>query len=71
MDNVHMFRPRFGGMLLRAVPEESPVHADVEAAFTEWAAEAAADNKAEPIPIRDLVAVQGGSILAVVREALG
>jgi hypothetical protein len=71
MDNVHMFRLRFGGMLLRAVPEESPVHADVEAAFTEWAAEAAADNKAEPIPIRDLVAVQGGSILAVVREALG
>lgn len=70
MDNVHMFRLRLGGMLLRAVPDESPVHAEIESTFEEWAGEAAADNKAEVIPIRDLVAVQGEAILATVRHAL-
>ncbi|MBV9292837.1 MAG: hypothetical protein JO222_10350 [Frankiales bacterium] len=68
LDNVHMFRLRFGGMLLRAIPPDSPVHASAETRFTEWAAEAAADNKAEPIPIRDLVAIQGGAILASARR---
>ena len=69
-DNVHMFRLRLGGMLLRALPAESPARADVERAFDEWCAEAAADHKAEPIPIRDLVAVQGESILAAAAYAL-
>ncbi|HEU5035159.1 MAG TPA: M14 family zinc carboxypeptidase [Mycobacteriales bacterium] len=71
MDNVHMSRLRLGGMLLRAVPTGSPAHADAEAVFSTWVAEAAADNKAEPIPIRDLVAVQAGSILAAAQHMLG
>lgn len=71
IDNVHMFRLRLGGMLLRAVPEESAAHADIASTFDEWAAEAEADNEAEPIPISDLVAVQGGATLAAVRHVLG
>jgi hypothetical protein len=67
-DNVHMFRLRLGGMLLRAVDPDSPTHAEVSATFDAWAAEAAADNKAEAIPIRDLVAVQAGAILATARH---
>ena len=67
-DSVHMFRLRLGGMLLRAVAETSPVHAEVAATFDAWAAEAAADNKAEAIPIRDLVAVQVGAILATAQH---
>jgi len=70
VDNVHMFRLRLGGMLLRAVPPDSPSYGDIAATFDEWVAEAAADNKAEPIPIRDLVAVQAGATLATVRHAL-
>lgn len=70
MDNVHMFRLRLGGMLLRALPEGTPAHAEAEASFSEWSAEAAADNKAEPIAIRDLVAVQAEAILAAVEQSL-
>lgn len=70
-DNNHMFRLRLGGMLLRALPPESPVLADAERLFAEWCAEAAADNKAEVIPIHDLVAVQGGAVLATVEHVLG
>ena len=69
-DNVHMFRLRMAGMLLRAVPEDDPAHAAVEALFTEWCREAEGDGAAKPIPIRDLVAVQGGAILATVQHSL-
>lgn len=70
MDNVHMFRLRLGGMLLRALPADAPTHEAAERLFTTWCAEAAADNRAQPIPIADLVAVQAGSILAVTAHAL-
>lgn len=70
-DNVHMSRLRLGGMLLRALPADSPARAEVERVFSDWAAEAAADNKSEVIPIRDLVAVQGKAILATVEHVLG
>jgi hypothetical protein len=69
-DNLHMSRLRLGGMLLRALPADSPARADAERVFDEWCAEAAADDKASVIPIRDLVAVQAGSILAAVEETL-
>ena len=67
-DNVHMFRLRLGGMLLRAIEPGSPVHAQAAATFDAWAAEAATDNKAEAIPIRDLVAVQAGAILVTAQH---
>ena len=70
IDESHMTRLRLGGMLLRALPADAAVRADAERTFDAWVAEAAADNKAEPIPIRDLVAVQGGAILAAVEHAL-
>jgi hypothetical protein len=69
-DNLHMFRLRLAGMLLRAVQAGSPAREDIERTFDEWCAEAAADNKAEPIPIRDLVAVQAGAILATAHHVL-
>jgi hypothetical protein len=69
-DNLHMGRLRLGGMLLRALPADSPVRAEAEQLFEEWCAEAAADDKAEVIPIRDLVAVQAGSVLAAVEECV-
>jgi hypothetical protein len=70
MDNVHMFRLRLGGMLLRALDPSSPVLAEAEALFAGWCSEAAADNQAETIPIADLVAVQGGAILATVQHVV-
>jgi hypothetical protein len=70
MDNVHMFRLRLGGMLLRALPARSPVRAEAEDVFTGWCAEAAAGSRSEVIPIKDLVAVQAGAILATVQESL-
>jgi hypothetical protein len=70
MDNVHMFRLRMGGMLLRALPPGSPVRAEAEELFSGWSAEAAADSKSELIPIEDLVAVQAGAIVATVQESL-
>jgi len=70
MDNVHMFRLRLGGMLLRALPEGSPVRAEAEDLFSGWCAEAAADSKSEVIPIADLVAVQVEAILATVAESV-
>ena len=69
MDNVHMFRLRLGGMLLRAL-DDSPVREEAEQQFAAWCAEAAADNKAEVIPIEDLVAIQADAIVATVRESL-
>jgi len=70
MDNVHMFRLRMGGMLLRALASDSPVRAEAEDLFSGWCAEAAADSKSEVIPILDLVGVQAGAILATVTESL-
>lgn len=70
LDNVRMFRLRLGGMLLRAIPVDSPGHDAAERTFAGWAAEAAADNRAEPLPIVDLVAVQAGAILAAIEHAL-
>jgi hypothetical protein len=69
-DNLHMSRLRLGGMMLRAIPPESPALAEAERVFASWCAEAAADDKASVIPIRDLVAVQAGSVLAAVEETL-
>ncbi len=70
MDNVHMFRLRLGGMLLRALDPASPVLAEAEALFASWCGEAAADDRSVTIPIADLVAVQGGAILATVDHVL-
>jgi hypothetical protein len=70
IDTCHMLRLRMAGMLLRAVPADAPSRADIERTFGAWCAEADADNKAEPIPIRDLVAVQGGAILVATAHAL-
>ena len=69
-DNLHMGRLRLGGMLLRALPDDSPARPEAERLFEEWCAEAAADDKAQVIPIRDLVYVQAGAVLAAVEEAL-
>ena len=69
-DNGHMVRLRMAGMLLRAVPRDAAAYRDVEATFEQWCAEAEADDRAEPIPIANLVAVQGGAILAAARHAL-
>lgn len=70
-DSVHLSRLRLGGMLLRAIPAENPACDDVRSVFDEWAAEAAADSKAEPIPIMDLVGVQAAAILATVEHVVG
>jgi hypothetical protein len=69
MDNVHMFRLRLGGMLLRALAD-SPVHEEAEREFASWCALAAADSKAEVIPIEDLVAIQVEAVLLTVEESL-
>ncbi|WP_234031228.1 M14 family zinc carboxypeptidase [Mycetocola zhujimingii] len=73
-DLVHMFRLRFGGMLLRAF--EAEVNAGTAPAelrritermlslYTGWQREAADDDNAEVIPISSLVGVQYGAILA-------
>lgn len=70
MDNVHAFRLRLGGMLLRALGPDSPVAGRAEELFSTWCAEAAADDQAETIPIDDLVAVQSGAIFATAEQAL-
>lgn len=70
MDNVHMFRLRLGGMLLRALGPDNPATARAEELFRSWCAEAAADDQAEIIPLADLVAVQSEAILATAEQAL-
>jgi hypothetical protein len=62
-------RLRMLGMLLRALPTDSAQRTDAEKLFEQWAADAAAGSKADVIPIRDLVAVQIGTILAAVESA--
>jgi hypothetical protein len=69
MDNVHMFRLRLGGMLLRALGS-SPVGDEAEQQFAAWCALAAADSKAQVIPIEDLVAIQVEAVLLTVEESL-
>jgi hypothetical protein len=73
-DLVHMYRLRFGGMLLRAL--EAEVNAGTAPAelrricgrmlslYTRWQEDAAQDDSAEVIPIASLVGVQYGAILA-------
>jgi hypothetical protein len=68
-DQLHAARLRIGGMLLRALPEGSPVGDRAEETFAQWCAEDAAESKLEVIPIDDLVAVQIGAILAAVEHA--
>jgi hypothetical protein len=70
MDNVHMFRLRIGGMLLRALADDAQVRPEAEALFSGWCAEAAADDQAVAIPLEDLVAVQTEAILATVERSL-
>ena len=70
VNDVHMYRLRLGGMLLRTIAAPSPVHDAAEVVFTQWVADAAADDQSEAIAIRDLVAVQAGAILATIAHAL-
>lgn len=57
------------GMLLRAVPEGSPLRPEIEEQLQVWSAESAADSRTEAIPIERLVAVQAGAILRAVEFA--
>ena len=70
VNDVHMYRLRIGGMLLRTIPEASLAHQEAEVAFSEWVTQAAADDQSEAMAIRDLVAVQAGAILATITHAL-
>jgi hypothetical protein len=65
-DDHHAARLRLLGMLLRGLPDGAPVSAECGRLFDEWCDEAAAFGEAEVIPIRNLVAVQAGAILAAV-----
>ena len=71
---VHMFRTRFGGMLAKALQIEvdagvaaPPVReaaSEMGAIFEDWCALAEQVTPAEALPIRSLVGVQLGSVLA-------
>ncbi|RLQ84649.1 peptidase M14 [Mycetocola zhadangensis] len=73
-DLIHMYRLRYGGMLLRALEAEvnagtaraelRRICARMHALYTRWQEEAAEENAAETIPISSLVGVQYGAILA-------
>ncbi len=73
---THSTRVRFAGMLLSALDAEIAQgndaeglrieHARLTEVFNRWAAEADADVPPNPIPIRKLVGVQCGAILATV-----
>ncbi|NEE04046.1 murein peptide amidase A [Phytoactinopolyspora halotolerans] len=74
LDLVHMFRLRYGGMLLRAFDGELAIgngtptireqHAALSAVYDSWVAEAEAGTSSEPIPLGKLAAVQYAAILA-------
>jgi Zinc carboxypeptidase. len=78
-DLVHTYRLRYTGMLLRALeaeigigngtPEIRARHRVLEEVYAKWTAAFAADTAADPIPLRDLVAIQYGTILAGARHA--
>jgi hypothetical protein len=80
-DSVHMFRLRYGGMLLRALEAELTLgnvrpavrraHADLAGRYTDWLAAAEADSRATPIPLRTLVAVQYASVIAAAAHLAG
>ncbi|MFD5831083.1 M14 family zinc carboxypeptidase [Lentzea sp. NPDC060358] len=68
--DAHSLRLRLGGMLLRAMPPAAPGRAEADELLTRWCAEADRHSPADPVPIRDLVAVQGGAVLAAVAHSL-
>jgi len=77
-DQVHSFRLRFPGMLLRGLeaevavgnvrPEVLELRDELRGRLDHWHAEAAAADRAEPLPIRSLVATQYGALLACARH---
>jgi hypothetical protein len=80
-DLVHCFRIRYGGMLLRALEAQLAIGngrpairrelATLTGTYAGWCERAAAESPATPIPIRDVVAVQYGAILATARYLAG
>jgi hypothetical protein len=78
-DMVHSFRIRYGGMLLRTLEGEIGIGNSTTAIrrhrnalaeiYDRWSEEAESAGGAEPIPIRHLVAIQYGAILAGARHA--
>ncbi|GAA4539651.1 M14 family zinc carboxypeptidase [Pseudonocardia xishanensis] len=80
-DSVHMYRLRYGGMLVRALEAELALgnvrpgirhaHAALSRRYDAWLAEAAADSHARPIPIRTLVATQYASVIAAAAHLSG
>lgn len=78
-DLIHCFRMRYGGMMLRALeiemyaghgtPAIRAEHARLEAAYNDWAREVLATQQPATIPIRSLVGVQFGAILAAAGHA--
>ncbi|WP_214103882.1 M14 family zinc carboxypeptidase [Acrocarpospora catenulata] len=79
-DLVHSYRLRFGGILLRALDGEIAIgngtpairwHArTLGATYEKWCAEAESQTSAQTIPIKHLVALQYGAILAGAHHAL-
>ncbi|GIH97162.1 M14 family zinc carboxypeptidase [Planobispora siamensis] len=73
-ETTHSARLRFGGMLLRALEGELAIGNGTAAVrrctrrlaevYAAWCAEADAETPGETIPIRDLVAIQYGAVLA-------
>ncbi|HEX7309097.1 M14 family zinc carboxypeptidase [Lentzea sp.] len=68
--DAHSLRLRLGGMLLRAMPSGAAPRAEADELLKRWCAEADAHSPADPIPIRDLVAVQGKAVLAAVAHSV-
>lgn len=72
-DNIHSFRMRYGGMMLRAARVQREAGGDsvslrrccghLESIFEVWSAAADAATPSEAVPIRSLVAVQVGAML--------
>ena len=79
--NVHEWRLRYGGILLRALRGEAAVGnvrgsvraalAEVEQRYAEWLAEDAEVAELEPIEIRRLVAVQYAATIAAAAHLAG
>ena len=68
-DDHHAARLRILGMLLRALPDDAPTRVECAQLFDEWCDQATELGKAAVIPIRNLVAIQAGAILAAVQTA--
>ena len=79
--NVHEYRLRYGGMLLRALRGEAAVGnvrgaarsalSEVEQRYAEWLAEDAAAAQLDPIEIRRLVGVQYAATIAAAAHLNG